>query len=76
MQQVAEGRKKERDYKNIEDQIRCMKARLASRQQMDGDEDADHEQNNDKFELQKSELTKDHSELQQQRAKLSKQYEM
>ena len=33
MMQVIENRKKEKDYKNIEDQIRCLKVRLYQQEQ-------------------------------------------
>lgn len=30
MRQVAEGRKKDKDYRSLEDQIRCLKLRLSN----------------------------------------------
>jgi hypothetical protein len=42
--QVLEGRKREKDYRNIEDQIRCLKLRLNQQQHDEGHETTEHEQ--------------------------------
>lgn len=41
MQQVLECRKKEKDYRNMEDQIRCLKQRLNYQAEMQAEEEDD-----------------------------------
>ena len=75
MRQVIQSRKLEKDYKNIEDQIRCLKLRMFQQTQTEVKLRHEHTDVNEQIASQTEDLMIEHEALDRRRVNLEQRYQ-